>query len=68
MLQRLKTLDVDRLDMEELVELSAVARILKTEFAEQDLDVPEWLGDKAKSLGREINARNQDAIERRLKG
>lgn len=68
MLQRLKTLDVDRLiDMEELVELSTLARSLKAEFVEHELDVPEWLSDKAKTLNREINARNQDAIERRLR-
>lgn len=67
MLDRLKTLNIDAMSLEEAIELSAFARSLQSEFAQQQVTVPEWLDSRMKELSREIKTRNADALEKRLR-
>lgn len=65
MLNKLKNFDALRMSVEELLELSAYARALKAEYDYNNMDIPEWLEGQIKSLKREINTRNAEALEAR---
>jgi hypothetical protein len=67
MLEKLKNFDVDRLDLDELVMLSAFARILVAEFEVLKAQTPEWLEIQTKVLRRAILARQADMLEKRLR-
>lgn len=67
MLEKLRNLDVQRPDLEELVFLSATAKALRTEFEAENVDVPEWLDNTSRELKREIRTRQQDSIEKRVR-
>lgn len=67
MLERLRGLDAESLSADEMVELRQGARALETEYTTQSYEVPEWLRDRAQMLDREIGARRQDALMKRLK-
>jgi len=67
MIQQLKNFDVDRMDIEQLVELSAVGRVIVDEFDKTGAETPEWLTTNLKSLRREIRARQADALEALLR-
>lgn len=67
MLEKLRNLEVDRLNIEEAVVLAAFGRNFKAEFAFQNCDVPEWLDARLRELSREISVRTQDALEAKLK-
>ena len=67
MLDLLKNFDANRLDMEQLVELSAEARKMASEYEALKVEVPEWLGIQTKSLRREIASRDADRKERALR-
>lgn len=64
---RLRNLDVERLSLDEAIELSAFAKILRVEFEAQQSEVPDYVSLALKSLGREIHARQADALEKRLR-
>jgi hypothetical protein len=66
MLEKLRSFDVDRLDVEEAIALSAFARSLKSEYEALGGEAPEWLDNRTRELRREIRARQQDGIEKRL--
>lgn len=65
--QQLKSFDADKLGMEELVELAAYGRLLHEQYSTLAVPVPDWLPDSLSRLGREILAKRQDSIEKRLK-
>lgn len=65
-LETLKHLDVERLDFDELIALSAFAKLLRAEY-ESASEVPEWLDDAGRSLKRDLQARQADATEKRLR-
>lgn len=67
MLETLKNLNIDRLDLDEAIALSRFARSLRAEYEELGLEIPEWLDSRTRELRREIKARNQDYLEKRLK-
>lgn len=67
MLERLKNFDLDRMDVDELVFLSALARTLKQEYEAVGAETPEWVDTRARELRREIRARHADLIEKRLR-
>ena len=67
MLEQLKNLNLERLDLEEAVSLVHFAKGLRAEFESQTLDVPEWLDDSIRSLTREIRDRQADSRARRIK-
>mgnify|MGYP001602377954 CR=1 FL=1 len=60
MLEQLKNLDVNRPALEELVFLSAQAKLLRAEFEAEAVDVPEWLDTRSRELKREIRTRQAD--------
>jgi len=66
MLNKLRSFDCDRLELEELVELLAYGKMLRAEF-EVHSEVPEWLDVRLRELRREISTRNQDNIDKRLR-
>jgi hypothetical protein len=67
MLEQLKHLDLDRISLEEAVELAVYAKLLHAEFEAQQVDVPAWLDDRSRELKREIRVRQQDAVEKRIR-
>ena len=60
-------LPADRLDVADLIGLSAFARIATDEYAKHGLTVPEWVTDKQNLVAREISTRSADAKAARLK-
>src|SRR5947207_2481564 len=68
MLAQLKTLNIPRTDIEELVALLAFANGMVTQYEAEELEVPEWLEEKVKVLGREIRERSHDALMAKIKG
>jgi hypothetical protein len=66
MLERLRTFKADRADFDELVELSALGRILRAEYEGLGGEVPDWVDVALKSVRREAHSRQADAIEARL--
>jgi ATP-dependent Lon protease len=65
MLNKLKNFDALRMSVEELLELSAYARGVKAEYEYSNMEVPEWIETQIKTLKREINTRNAEALEAR---
>jgi hypothetical protein len=66
MLSELKNFRASSMDLEELVELSAKARLLETEFGTLGVDVPEWVGVQIASLRREVKSRNAESLANKL--
>lgn len=67
MLNELKNLRVNQLDMDELMSLSTHAKGMKAEFERNQVEIPEWLDDTARQLQREITSKNADAIALRVR-
>lgn len=68
MLERLKTLNVDRIELDEAIELLALAEVVEAKFAAVGLTAaPEYLTDAIRTLKSEIAGRMRDAREKRLK-
>lgn len=66
MLAELKNFTASRMDLEELVDLSAKARTLEAEFGTLGVELPEWVGVQIKSLRREIKSRNAESLAAKL--
>lgn len=67
MLQELRNFDVNRLALDEMFALSAFGKMVRSEYQNRNMPVPEWLTDQLSKLEREIVARRRDELERRLK-
>lgn len=67
MIQKLKNLDLERMDLDDAIELLTVANSVHATYDTEQVDVPEWLDTSIRELKREIRARQQDSRERRLK-
>ena len=67
MLDKLKNFDVDRMDVDELMEMSILAREMSAEYQHYGSKVPEWLVERGKSIAREIKARLSDTLEKELR-
>ena len=67
MLEALRRFDADRANMEEMLALRAFGRAVVNEFANVAIPAPEWLTDTMTRLGREIDNRRRDELEKRLK-
>jgi len=67
MVQKLKSLDLERMDLDDAVELLSVANLMHATYNTEQVDVPEWLDTSIRELKREIRTRQQDSRERRLK-
>jgi hypothetical protein len=66
MIAQLKNFVVDRLDLEEMFALSALGKLVRSEYQNRSMPVPEWLTDQLAVLEREILARRRDELEKRL--
>jgi len=66
LLKELKDFDKDRYGNDELVALSAWARVFRPEYELTGGEVPDWVDRQIKVLRREIHARQSDALEARL--
>ena len=67
MLDRLRNLDVERLDVDEMVALSLFARDLAEEYKTLGLDAPEWLDVRSTEVRREISTRRADLRDKRIR-
>ena len=67
MLSELKNFDKSRASLDEMVELSAQARIIEAEFGATGTDLPGWFEPAVSSLRREIKSRNHDALAAKLR-
>jgi len=66
MLQQLKNLNIERLDLDEGVALAAFGRAMEAEYAHVSAEAPDWLTDNLKALRKEVRQRLQDTLESRL--
>lgn len=66
MLDKIKNLNIERLDIEEGMALAAFGRIVENEYALLSNEAPDWLTDNLKVLRKEIRQRLQDTLESRL--
>ncbi len=67
MLEQLKNLDLDRIGIEDAVELSSQGRQIQTEFEALNVEQPAWLATRLRELRREIRVQQQDRIEKQLR-
>jgi hypothetical protein len=65
--QRIRTLQVDRLDVDEAIELVTFGRIAETTYSGYNVPTPEWLKDGIAQLDTEIKRRRRDMLEARAK-
>jgi hypothetical protein len=66
-LEQLKNFDTNRATIDELVALRAFARGLQSEYSEQTVEEPEWIGIQVQCLDREITAKNTDRLTAQLR-
>lgn len=66
MMDKIKNLNIERLDIEEGMALAAFGRIVENEYALLSNEAPDWLTDNLKVLRKEIRQRLQDTLESRL--
>lgn len=66
-IRALKNFSADSLSVDELMMLRATARLLRSEYGQQVIPVPEWLEDAERRLNRELYLRRQDELEKELK-
>jgi hypothetical protein len=65
-----KNFSADRMDVDELIALSAFGKAFKAEFVSLGVDVPEYVDLQLKTLKREVRGRVADKLEadkRRIK-
>jgi len=60
MLDQFKAANIERPDLDELVELSMFGRQFRAEFELQNIPVPQYVDDNLRSIRNEINARLAD--------
>lgn len=62
MLEKLKNLNVDRLDIEEAVALATWGRATQNGYTHYQVPAPKWLGDAIDTLDVEINRRRREML------
>lgn len=62
----LKNYDAERLQLEDLIHLDATAKVTLASYADNGVDVPEWLSNTANRLKVDIRQRNRNVLEKRL--
>lgn len=67
MLDTFKSFTVDGLGLDELVALHAFGTQLRTHYAGLNLEEPDYIDPQLKALQREINVRNADKREARIR-
>lgn len=64
MFDKLRHLDLDRLDVDEAVALVSFGEVLQAAYATRGLETPQWLVDNVRELNREIRNRHRDNLEK----
>lgn len=67
LLQQLKGVQVDGLQLDEAVLLLAIAGKMDEAYQQTVGEAPQWLTDARETLQKEVKSRSQDALEKRLK-
>lgn len=67
MLDKLKNLNLDRMEIDETVSLLAFGESLRTTYDNLSLDVPSWLNTSVKALYGDIKNRRKEFLEREKK-
>lgn len=66
-MEKLKGLNLDRMEFEEALELYSLATLINGTYIEFAAEAPEWLTEARDSLKKHIRERRKDAIARELK-
>lgn len=66
-LSKLRALNTERMDLDEIVELTTVGRACEGTYKAHQLPVPTWLTDSLVTLDTELHARRRDALMARKK-
>lgn len=67
MLKDLKNFDAERADVDDMIELSAFARTIYSEYCALAIEPPEWLETQTKAVRREVNNRLADLRAKRVR-
>lgn len=67
MLEQLRNVNVDRMDLDEVVALLTFGEQLQANYTANALEVPEWITDKTSALKKEAQRRRRDNLEAALK-
>ncbi len=67
LMARLQRLDLNRLELDEAIELSTLAEMLREGYKRHQLSSPVWLDDGIRSLDRYIADRTRDVMEMELR-
>lgn len=63
--EKLRTLNVDRIDIDDAIELVTYARHAEQTYSGYQVPTPEWLKDAMVALDNEIRSRRRDMLEAR---
>lgn len=66
MIDKLKSFSAAKYDIEELVTLSAYAKMVSAEFESLTIDRPAWLTESQAGIALEIKSRTADALRKKL--
>lgn len=66
MLNQLKIMNVDRIDLDEAVALEAFAHGMRSVYDEYGLEAPDWFVNSCKTLATEIARRREDNLRKAL--
>lgn len=67
MLQRIKAFSAVGAEVDELIELSAMARMYRAEYDLVGAEAPEWLDTAQRAILKEIKSRLGESLENRLR-
>lgn len=66
-LEFFRNFSTDGADVDQLVALHAFGKALRVEFEALGVDEPEYVDTQLKAIRREVNVRNADRIEQRIR-
>lgn len=67
MLDKLKRLDLERMDLDEAVYLVSIGKAMRSVYEAESLETPQWLTDNVRELSREITNRMAESREKALR-
>lgn len=66
MMEKLKSLQLQRMDVDEMIELATWGRAMHNGYSYYDVPSPAWLSDALAQLDGEIKRRRQELLQARL--
>lgn len=66
MMDKLKSLQLQRMDVDEMIELATWGRAMHNGYTHYDVPAPGWLQDSLEQLDGEIKRRRQELLQARL--